>query len=180
MFTIKESKNDKMVDMTDRQTFVLEGLCSTHPDSDPIEVTGKNSKYKGRVGIATRYTKCWAYVTLVDEDGFKKETHLSKRNVRKLKSTASNHEEAVLEALPEIGQLLARLADVLASAGLTESPIVEGLLRAELVNAANDKKKTKGPYYIIADPNAMVTTTAAADPNAMVTTTAAAGDDADL
>ena len=146
--------------LSDIQMYHLEKLCLANAGCDPIQVTGKNSKYKGWIGVATRYTTCRAYVTLIDEDGDKLATFVSKRNMRKLNKKPSNYEEAVLDALPEIGGLINQLAELLACAGLHEAPIAEGLLRTGIANAANEKKKTQGPYFSIADPNAMATETA--------------------
>jgi hypothetical protein len=132
--------------LSDELTFALEQLSAT-TDGDTVEVVRKKSKYFGFAGVVTRYTKKMAYVTLVDAQQITKEVRLSKTSIRKIDSTATSLEEAVLEQIPEVTDILNALTAILASARLKQAPLIEALLRSKLLNAATELEKTKGPFF---------------------------------
>jgi hypothetical protein len=138
--------NVKMV-FSDEIIHHLETLV-TATNGTAVEVTGKNSKYKGHAGVVTKYTPKMAYVTLVNGEGGEHKVRLSKKNIRKIPGRSpSSLEEAVLDVLPEVEVLLDRLAVLLASARLTQAPMITSLLQAKLLNAATELTKTHGPYF---------------------------------
>jgi hypothetical protein len=125
----------------------LETLVTTS-NGTAVEITGKNSKYKGHAGVVTRYTAKMAYVTLVNGEGGEKKVRLSKKNLRKITGqTPTSLEEAVMDVLPEVEILLDRLALVLATARLTQAPMIGALLQAKLLNESTELAKTHGPYF---------------------------------
>jgi hypothetical protein len=87
--------------LSDELTFALEQLSAT-TEGDTIEVVRQKSKYFGFAGVVTRYTKKMAYVTLVDAQQTTKDVRLAKTSIRKIDSTATSLEEAVLEQIPEV------------------------------------------------------------------------------